>query len=261
MWWLWLILAICKVPSPPWASAKQTSALKIAILTTLVVVFSVRISQLGKARRTSERLYELHCLFTHLNMKHKAMNHTTLQEHYKGWAKVTEEYKLFQEGSWKLSEMFYARRSLVKRYDTFYKRYRKMSKIVQRAEYKSKSALKLNLVSPSAFLHSLKLCGDKKIQWDLCQPPATVCLSKQANTPPPCAFYICHCFLAIWQFWAARTCLALIIRLACRIIDSRVGTYKEIGNRFNFFSSSKVVWLKMTLNPHQLHQYHHHPHH
>ena len=39
-----------------------------------------------------------------------------------------------QEGSWKLSEMFYARRSLVKRYDTFYKRYRKMSKIVQRSE-------------------------------------------------------------------------------------------------------------------------------
>ena len=164
----------------------------------------------------------------------------TIQDQYKVLAKVTEGYKLFQEGSWKLSEMFYARSSLVKRDDTFYKRYRKMSKIVQRAEEKSMSALKLNLVSPSAFLHSLKLCGNKKFRWDLCQPPATVLVKtgKQTTTIMPILYL--PLFMAIWQLWAARTCFALIIRLACRIIDSRVGTCKEIENKsffkFDFFN-------------------------
>ena len=164
----------------------------------------------------------------------------TIQDQYKVLAKVTEGYKLFQEGSWKLSEMFYARSSLVKRDDTFYKRYRKMSKIVQRAEEKWMSALKLNLVSPSAFLHSLKLCGNKKFRWDLCQPPATVLVKtgKQTTTIMPILYL--PLFMAIWQLWAARTCFALIIRLACRIIDSRVGTCKEIENKsffkFDFFN-------------------------
>ena len=76
-----------------------------------------------------------------------------------------------------------------------------MSKIVQRAEYKSKSALKLNLVPPSAFLHPLKLCGDKKFN-EIFVNHQQLCLSKQANTPYH--HHIRHCFLTIFDNYEVR---------------------------------------------------------